>query len=173
MLRPSGKGLMTEVIGVFYLPTNKEEHKRRFIAWSVKCYVKPLSKLLASMLSAVDTVRQSYFDTNHWRDGVNHMWILKIYKDLSENKQPTSLSSCNSIKTADFSTVYTTIAHSNLQTDEGVVINATSNNISVLLVEETGITCENHLAAASHWQTLPPTVESSTPRHELGPKSQL
>jgi len=41
-----------------------------------------------------------------------------------------------------------------------MVFNATFNNISgiswlsVLLVEETGVTGENHRPATSHWQTL-------------------
>jgi len=40
-----------------------------------------------------------------------------------------------------------------------MVLNATFNNIlaksrrSVLLVEETGVSCENHWPVASHWQT--------------------
>jgi len=40
-----------------------------------------------------------------------------------------------------------------------MILNATSNNISViswrtvLLVEETGVPEENHLLAASHWET--------------------
>ena len=37
------------------------------------------------------------------------MWILKNSKDLLEYIQSRSLSSCNSIKTFDFSTLYTTI----------------------------------------------------------------
>ena len=40
------------------------------------------------------------------------MWILKNPKDLLEYIQSRSLSSCNSINTVDFSTVYTTIPHS-------------------------------------------------------------
>jgi hypothetical protein len=47
------------------------------------------------------------------RGGVNQMWILKNSKDLLEYIQSRSLSSCNSIKTVDFSTLYTTIPHSN------------------------------------------------------------
>jgi hypothetical protein len=48
-----------------------------------------------------------------------------------------------------------------------MVFNATFNNIlviswpSVLLVEETGVPGENHLPAASHWQTLSHNVVSS------------
>jgi hypothetical protein len=46
---------------------------------------------------------------------------------------------------------------------------------SVLLVEETRVPVpgENHWSAASHWQTLPHNVVSSTPRHAQGSNSQL
>ena len=43
------------------------------------------------------------------------MWILKTYKDLLEYIQSRSLSSCNSIKRFDFSTLYTSIPHSKLK----------------------------------------------------------
>jgi hypothetical protein len=43
------------------------------------------------------------------------MWILKNSKDLLQYIQSRSLSSCNSIKTFDFSTLYTTIPHSKLK----------------------------------------------------------
>jgi hypothetical protein len=60
-----------------------------------------------------------------------------------------------------------------------MVFNATFNDIlvtswwSVLLVEETGVSEENHRPVASHWQTLSLYVVSSTPRHELGSNLQL
>ena len=50
-----------------------------------------------------------------------------------------------------------------------MVFNATFNNISfislrsALLVQETGVSGENHRPAASHGQTLSHNVESSTP----------
>ena len=43
------------------------------------------------------------------------MWILKNSKDLLEYIQSRSLSSCNNIKTCDFSNLYTTIPHSKLK----------------------------------------------------------
>ena len=43
------------------------------------------------------------------------MWILKNSKDMLEYIQCRSLYSCNSIKTFDFSTLYTTIPHSKLK----------------------------------------------------------
>ena len=51
-----------------------------------------------------------------------------------------------------------------------MVVNTTFNNIScmlwwsVLLVEQTGVTEENHRPVTSHWQTLSHNVESRTPR---------
>jgi hypothetical protein len=51
-----------------------------------------------------------------------------------------------------------------------MVFNATFNNISfiswrsVLLVEETVVSGENHRPAASHWQTLSHNFASNTPR---------
>jgi hypothetical protein len=89
--------------------------KQRYIAGSAKCSTKPLSKLLTCILSTVKTVLQSYCDTSYSRGGVNQMWILKNSEDLLEYIQSRSLSSSNSIKTFDLSTLYTTIPHSKLK----------------------------------------------------------
>ena len=43
------------------------------------------------------------------------MWILKNSKDLMDILRSRSISVCNSIKTFDFSTLYTTIPHSKLK----------------------------------------------------------
>jgi len=48
-----------------------------------------------------------------WRRG--QMWILKNSKDLLEYIQSRTLSSCNSIKTFDLSTLYTTILYPKLK----------------------------------------------------------
>ena len=55
---------------------------------------------------------KSYCDTSYSRGGVNQIWIVKNSNYLLEYIQSRSLSSCNSIKTFDFSTLYTTIPHS-------------------------------------------------------------
>ena len=67
------------------------------------------------VLSAVKTGLQSYCDTSYPRGGVNQMWILKNSKDMLEYIQSRSLSSCYSINTFEFSTLYTTIPHSKLE----------------------------------------------------------
>jgi hypothetical protein len=54
-----------------------------------------------------------------------------------------------------------------------MVFNATFNNISVILVEETEVPRENHRPVASQWQALIHNVVSSTPHHEQGSNSQL
>ena len=46
----------------------------------------------------------------------NHMWILKNSKDLLDNLKSRSFSQVSSIKTFDFSTLYTTLPHDNLKT---------------------------------------------------------
>ena len=92
------------------LKLHKYSFKQHYIAWSAKCSTKPLSKLLTCVLSAVKTGLQSYCDTSYSGDGVNQNWILKNSKDLLEYIQSRPVS-CNSIKTFDFSTLYTTILH--------------------------------------------------------------
>jgi hypothetical protein len=77
--------------------------------------MKPLSKLLTCIISAVKTGLQKYCDTSYSRGGVNQMWILKNSKNRLDYIQSRSLSSCNNIKTFDFSTLYTTIPHSKLK----------------------------------------------------------
>ena len=60
-----------------------------------------------------------------------------------------------------------------------MVFNATFNNMSViswcsfLLVDKIGVPGENHRPVVSHWQTLPHTVVSSTPRNERDSNSHL
>jgi hypothetical protein len=92
-------------------------YKQRYIAGSVECSTKFLTKLLTYMymLSAVKTGLQNYCDTSCSRDGVTRMWILKNSKDLLVHIQSRSLFSCNSIKTFNFSALYTTIPSSKLK----------------------------------------------------------
>ena len=83
-----------------------------------KCICQTINKCICQTISKMVLVKtrlQRYHDTSYSRGGVNQMWILKNSKDLLEYKQSRSLSSCNSIKPFDFSTLYTTIPHSKLK----------------------------------------------------------
>ena len=54
--------------------------------------------------------------TVYSRSGINHMWILKNSKDLFDNLKSRSFSQVSSVKTFDFSTLYTTLPHDKLKT---------------------------------------------------------
>ena len=68
------------------------------------------------ILSAVKKGQQKYCETVYMRSGINHMWILKNSKDLLDNLQSRSFSHVSSIKTFDFSTLYTTLPHDKIKT---------------------------------------------------------
>jgi hypothetical protein len=58
---------------------------------------------------------QTYCAITYARGGVNQMWILKNSKELLANLKAQNLFQINSIKTYDFSTLYTTIPHDKLK----------------------------------------------------------
>ena len=115
-------GLFTKAVdcdlpSLYWIPKlHKCPYKQRFIAGSAKCSTKPLSKLLTSILTAVKTGLQKYCDISYSMSGINQMWILKNSKDLMDILRSRSFSCCKSIKTFDFSTLYTTIPHTQLKT---------------------------------------------------------
>jgi hypothetical protein len=53
--------------------------------------------------------------TTYARGGVNQMWILKNSKELLANLKAQNFSQINSLKTYDFSTLYTTVPHDKLK----------------------------------------------------------
>ena len=97
---------------LYWFPNlQKNPYKQRYIAGSAKCSTKPLSQILTRILTAAKESLQKYCDTAYARSGVNQMWILKNSKNLKAK----SLHSVNSIKSFDFSTLYTTIHHGKLK----------------------------------------------------------
>ena len=101
---------------LYWIPKlHKDPYKQRFIAGSSSCSTKPLSKLLTSILTTVKDGLKKYSDVIYSHSGINQMWILKNSKELLDNLQSHSLTSIHSIKTYDFSTLYTTIPHTKLK----------------------------------------------------------
>ena len=97
---------------LYWIPKlHKDPYKHRFIAGSAKCSTKPLSKLLTTILTTVKDGLKKYCDVIYSHSGINQMWILKNSKELLDNFNSNSLASVNSIKTYDFSTLYTNIPH--------------------------------------------------------------
>jgi hypothetical protein len=88
---------------------------QRFIAGSKKCSTKLLSVLLTNILTVVKERLQIYCATVYARSGVNQMWILENSKELLESLKSPIFSQIYSIKTYDFTTLYTTIPHDKLK----------------------------------------------------------
>ena len=102
---------------LYWIPKlHKDPYKQRFIAGSSSCSTKPLSKLLTSILTTVKEGLKKYCNSIYSHSGINQMWILKNSKELLDNLQSHSLNFIHSIKTYDFSTLYTTIPHTKLKT---------------------------------------------------------
>jgi hypothetical protein len=67
------------------------------------------------ILTAVKEKLQRYCSTTYARSGVNQIWILKNSKELLANLKAQNVYQINSVKTYDFSTLYTTIPHDKLK----------------------------------------------------------
>ena len=109
---------------LYWIPKlHKNPYKQRYIAGSAKCSTKSPSQILTRILTTVKEGLQKYCDTACARSGVNQMWILKNSKEFLENLKAQSLHSVNSIKSFDFSTLYTTIPHDKLKSKLREIIN--------------------------------------------------
>ena len=101
---------------MYWIPIlHKDPYKHRFIAGSAKCSTKPLSKLLTTILTTVKDGLKKCCGVIYSHSGINQMWILKNSKELLDNFNLDSLASVYSIKTYDFSTLYTNIPHTKLK----------------------------------------------------------
>ena len=97
---------------IYWIPKmHKNPFKHRFIAGSSKCSTKPLSILLTKLFTHMKQGLQKYCETSYSRSGVNQMWIQKNSKELLEHLQSPNFNHITSIKSFDFSTLYTTIPH--------------------------------------------------------------
>ena len=106
----------TDLPLLYWIPKlHKDPYKQLFITGSSSCSSTSLSKLLTSILTTIKEGLQKYCDIVYPHSGINQMWILKNYKQLLDNIQTNSITSINSIKTFDFSTLYPTFPHDKLK----------------------------------------------------------
>ena len=113
---PSGKE-SEDIPYLYWIPKlHKTPYKESYITGSSTCSTKELSIHLTKILSAVKEGQQKYCETVYSRSGIHHMWILKNSKDLLDNLKSRSFSQVSSIKTFDFSTLYTTLPNDKLKT---------------------------------------------------------
>ena len=100
----------------------KNPYKHRFIAGSSKCSTKLLSILLTKLLTHIKHGLQKYCEASYSRSGFNQMWIPKNSKELLEHLQSPNFNHITSIKSFDFSTLYTTIPHQKLKSRLATII---------------------------------------------------
>jgi hypothetical protein len=113
---PSGKE-SEDLPYLHWIPNlNKTPYKESYIAGSSTCSTKELSIQLTKIMSAVKEGHQQYCETVYSCSCINHMLILKNSKDLLDNLSSISFSQVSSIKSFDFSTLYTTLPHAKLKT---------------------------------------------------------
>ena len=85
---PSCFGLFTkddncDLQSMFWIPQiRKSQYNQRYIGASAKCTIKPLSKLLTSILIAVIDCFQSYHDTCYSNSDINSMCVLTNSTEL-------------------------------------------------------------------------------------------
>ena len=97
---------------IYWIPKmHKNPYKHLFIAVSSKCSTKPLSILLTKLLTHIKQGLRKHCETAYSRSGVNQMLILKNSKEF----QSPNFNHITSIKSFDFSTLYTTIPHQKLK----------------------------------------------------------
>ena len=101
---------------------HKNPYKHRFITGSSKCSTKPLSILLTKLLTHIKQGLQKNCETFYSRSGINQMWILKNSKELLEHLQSPNFNHITSIKSFDFSTLYTTIPQQKLKSRLATII---------------------------------------------------
>ena len=108
---------------MYWIPKmHKNPYKHLFIAGSLKCSTKPLSILLTKLLTHIKQGLQKYCETSYSKSWVNQMWILKNSKELLEHLQSPNFNHITSIKSFDFSTLYTTIPHQKLKSRLSTII---------------------------------------------------
>ena len=101
---------------IYWIPKmHKNPYKHRFIAGSSKCSTKPTSILLTKLLTHIKQGLRNNCETAYSRSGINHMWILKNSKELLEHLKSPTFNHVTSIKSFDFSTLYTTIPQQKLK----------------------------------------------------------
>ena len=73
-------------------------------------------------LHILSKVFRKYYETSYSRSWVNQMWIVKNSKELLEHLQSPNFNHITSIKSFDFSTLYTTIPHQKLKSRLATII---------------------------------------------------
>ena len=108
---------------LYWLPKlHKDLYKFRYIAASSHCITKHLSILLTNGLEKIQQYFMNRCKIIFGNSGINGMWILKNSLSLLQSIKDNHVDQYDSISTWDFSTLYTTIPHSDLRSIKGLTL---------------------------------------------------
>ena len=102
---------------------HKAPYKHRFILSSFDCTTKPLSVLLAGILSTIEGKLLNMSSVIYIRTGINEMWILKNGSELLQKMNSFHYPKITSTQTFDFSTLKTSISRQNLKDRVHMLVN--------------------------------------------------
>ena len=94
----------------------KKLYGSRFIAASSCCSTTIISKVLTAGLGFVKQRQQGYYDAVYRNSGIQGYWLIKNSDEVSEVvSEVNQRGQVSSIKTYDFSTLYTNLPHKELK----------------------------------------------------------
>ena len=85
--------------------------------------VNRLSSLLSKILTVIETGLEKFCSIKASHTGVNNLWILKNSTNLLSSLGHLGVRKATSIRTFDFSTLYTSIPHDLLKSRMNNIIN--------------------------------------------------
>ena len=95
---------------------HKRPYGSRFIAASSSCSTTIISKILTACLSLVKQRQQRYYDAMYRNSGIQSYWLIKNSDEVSQVVSDVNRRGpVTSIRTYDFSTLYTNLPHSELK----------------------------------------------------------
>ena len=115
---------------LYWIPKmHKNPSKQRYIAASHSCSTKPLSKLITLCLKLIQQTHSNHCKTIAKNRGYERMWIVdNSIKVLEKLREFNGMNLAKSIRTYDFSTLYTSIPHKDLKNEIAWVISECFND---------------------------------------------
>ena len=109
---------------LYWIPKmHKNPTKQRYISASSNCTTKPISEILTKTFKLIENTHRNICRLFYKENGINPMWIIKNSTAVHEKIASFNrLKNCKSIRTYDFSTLYTSIPLKKLKTQLSWVI---------------------------------------------------
>ena len=101
---------------MYWMPKmHKNPVKARFIIVSLKSFIKPLARTIASAFRLFFRQIQTYNDKCRFFTGVNTFWVVQNNKPVTDAMNGLNKwRKATSVLTFDFSTLYTKLSHNKL-----------------------------------------------------------